>query len=144
MTTVHTNLGSYWSYTVWDQSVPEVEITSPSDGAIISGTTQIVVIANDWGSGINFVEFQANDEHLFTDTSSPYTFAWDTTTVQNGDYTIRAIATDNVDLFESVVISVTVNNAVPPPPIPGFPAAAIAIGIIASMGTIILIRRRRR
>jgi len=31
-----------------------------------------------------------------------------------------------------------------PPPIPGFPAAAIAIGIIASMGTIVVLRRKRR
>lgn len=143
MYTFITNLGNYWSYTVWDQSIPEVEITSPSDGAIINGTISISVIANDWGSGIANVEIEVNDESLFVDTSSPYTYAWDSTTVLNGVYTIRAIATDNVDLSHSVTISVTVNNVVPPPPIPGFPFEAIGLALITVI-SVGLLRRRKR
>ena len=137
------NQGNFWSYTVWDQSVPEVEITSPADGAIISETIDISVIANDWGTGIATVEIEANDESLTIDTSSPYTYAWDTTTVPNGVYTIRATATDNVDNSHSVTISVSVNNVVPPPPIPGFPFEAIGLAIITAI-SIGLLRRRKR
>ncbi|MFX1300365.1 MAG: Ig-like domain-containing protein, partial [Promethearchaeota archaeon] len=72
-TTLFNNFGNYWSYTVWDQSVPEVEITSPSDHAVIGETVDITVVANDWGSGIANVEILVNDESLFVDTSAPFT-----------------------------------------------------------------------
>jgi len=45
-----------------------------------------------------------------TDSSSPYTFAWNTNAVPNGSHTLTAIAVDASGNSNSVSISVIVNN----------------------------------
>ncbi len=138
---------TYFSYTVDDLTNPNLSITAPSAGAEISGTVNIEVTATDDASGMDRVEFSVGGTPVHTDSSTPYSYAWDSTTVTDGDYTISISAFDNAGNEEVATISVTVNNAgtlPPPPPIPGFPFEAIIIGLATSLGVIFLIRRRRQ
>lgn len=76
-----------------DTQDPTVSITSPSTGATISGTIAIQMTASD-NVGVMRVELRIDGTLLGTDTSAPYTFAWDTTTVTNGPHELQATAYD--------------------------------------------------
>ncbi|MFX0203605.1 MAG: Loki-CTERM sorting domain-containing protein, partial [Candidatus Hodarchaeota archaeon] len=138
---------TYFSYTVGDYTNPNLSITAPSEGAEISGTVDIEVTATDDASGMNRVEFSIGGTLVNTDSSTPYSYAWDSTTVADGGYRISISAFDNVGNEEVASILITVNNAgtlPPPPPIPGFPLEAIILGLATSLGVIFVIRRRRK
>lgn len=83
-----------------DYYPPKVSVTSP--GTTVSGTVAISAPASDTGSGVAQVVVQhaavgsSTWTSLCTDTSSPYSCTWDTLAVADGDYQLRAIATDNV------------------------------------------------
>ncbi len=148
MTSTLQNGITYFSYTVDDLSDPELSITAPSMGEEVSGIVDIDVTATDEASGMDRVEFALDGNVMNTDSSAPYSYAWDSTTVTDGDYSITITAYDNEGNDAVASISVTVNNAgtptPPPPPIPGFPFEAIVIGLVASIGGIFVIRRRLR
>ena len=44
--------------------------------------------------GVVQVDLYVDGVFLATDTSSPYSFAWDTTPASNGAHTLQAVATD--------------------------------------------------
>jgi len=90
---------------------PSVSITSPSDGNSISGTVIIKASALD-DNEVTAVEFYIDDELKSTDTSSPYSYSWDTTKYSNGTHKIKAVAYDNVDQPDTDEISVTVRNCI--------------------------------
>jgi len=54
-----------------DTTPPAVSITSPKDGAVVSGVVTIKVDASDSG-GIAKVEFYVGDSKLGEDSSKPY------------------------------------------------------------------------
>jgi len=91
---------------------PTVEITSPVDGATVSGTITIEASAGD-DRGVSKVDFYINDTLLATDDTEPYNASWDTMTVADGAYNITAIATDTAGQTASDSIGVTVDNAPP-------------------------------
>ncbi|MGB7531591.1 MAG: S8 family serine peptidase [Halobacteriota archaeon] len=91
---------------------PTVEITSPVDGATVSGTITIEASASD-DKGISKVDFFINDTLLATDTEAPYNASWDTTTVADGPHNITAIATDTAAQTASDTNGVTVDNTPP-------------------------------
>ncbi|MGH3367894.1 MAG: Ig-like domain-containing protein [Nocardioidaceae bacterium] len=82
-----------------DWTPPAVALRDP--GAAISGTTTIVADANDGETGISSVTIQyvagggSTWTTLCSDTTAPYTCAWNTTTMTNGSYDVRAIGVDN-------------------------------------------------
>jgi len=88
---------------------PSVSITSPSEGATVSGTVNVAANASD-DKGISKVEFYIDDSLNSTDTSSPYEFDWDTSSSSNGSHTIKAKAYDTVNQTAEHQITVTVNN----------------------------------
>jgi len=92
-----------------DSENPTVTITNPSDGATVSGTVNVAANASDDG-GIVKVEFYVDGFLKLTDTSTPYTFPWDTMTIGNGSHTISAKAYDIVGKTATDTITVTVNN----------------------------------
>lgn len=73
---------------------PTVALTAPADGATVSGTVTIAATASD-DDGVSSVAFQVNDTTVHTDTSAPYSYAWNSTSVSDGTYTITAVATDS-------------------------------------------------
>lgn len=94
---------------------PQVSLSSPSNNATISGTQQISAAASD-AQGLSSVQFKLDGKNLGTAiTASPYNFAWDTTSVSNGNHTITAVATDTVGLSTtSTPVAVNVQNQTVP------------------------------
>jgi hypothetical protein len=102
------------SAAVADTTAPTVSITSPAAGATASGTTTVTAGAAD-NVGVVGVQFKIDGSNLGSeDTTSPYTFAWDTTGIASGTHTLTAVARDAAgNTTTSAPISVTVSNATP-------------------------------
>jgi chitodextrinase len=88
---------------------PTVSLTSPSTGSTVSGTATLSATASDT-SGIASVEFLVDGTVVNTDTTSPYSFSWNSTSVSNGQHTISAEATDENGNTATSSATVTVNN----------------------------------
>ena len=76
-----------YTYITLDRSLPTGQVTSPSDGAVISDCPLTIrTEANDAGSGVNLVEFHAYYDdswhHLGDDSTSPYSWNWDCSSVE--------------------------------------------------------------
>jgi uncharacterized protein involved in tellurium resistance len=95
-----------------DTAPPTVSITSPANGAAVSGTVAVSASASD-NIGVSRVEFYVDGVLKGTDTTSPYSYSWDTTTASNGSHTVMAKAFDAAGNNNSHSISVTVSNATP-------------------------------
>ncbi|MFH1352060.1 MAG: Ig-like domain-containing protein [bacterium] len=94
-------------------SVPAVvSITSPADGSTVSGTVSVTVDATH-PVGISKIEFYVGDDLKFTDSSFPYSWDWDTTEGDDGDYQIKVTAYNTGGGSESKQISVTTDNSGP-------------------------------
>ena len=89
---------------------PTVSITEPTDQEKIMEIVDITADASD-DIGIAKVEFYADDIKLGEATSSPYTYSWDTTTVQDGEMIVKVIAYDTIGQTAEASIYVTVTNS---------------------------------
>jgi hypothetical protein len=76
-----------------DTTPPTVNVTAPANGATVSGTTTVTATASD-NVGVTQVQFFIDGASIGTDTTSPYSASWDTTTVANGSHAIKAVASD--------------------------------------------------
>ena len=93
-----------------DTTPPTTSITSPGSGATVSGTVTVSAGASD-NVGVSRVELYVDGSLHSTDTSSPYSFAWNTTTVANGGHSLQTRAYDAAgNVGSSSVVSVTVSN----------------------------------
>ncbi len=94
-----------------DTTPPTTSITSPANGATVSGTTTVSATASD-DVGVSRVELFVDGSPAGTDTSSPYAIAWNTTTASNGGHSLQTKAYDAAgNVGSSVTVSVTVSNA---------------------------------
>ncbi len=98
-----------------DWTPPTVSIQNP--GSPLKGTVNIVATAADAETGVASVRLQylpsggSSWVTLCTATTAPYTCAWNTTTVTDGGYDLRAVATDNAGYSTtSGLVSTTVAN----------------------------------
>lgn len=89
---------------------PTVSITSPADRSTVSGTVTITANAED-NVGVSRVEFSIDSTLLRTVTSPPYSVAWDTRQVPNGEHRIRVKAYDACDNDDDADIEVDVANS---------------------------------
>jgi chitinase len=102
-----------------DNTAPTAGITDP--GSPLSGTVTLNATGTDGGSGVLNVKIQRSPTgagtwtDICTDPTSPYSCAWDTTTVGDGGYDLRAVTTDNAGnvTYSSVVANRVVDNAGP-------------------------------
>jgi peptidoglycan/xylan/chitin deacetylase (PgdA/CDA1 family) len=76
-----------------DTTPPTVALTSPADGATVTGTVPLTADASDAG-GIARVELYANGTLLATELTSPYAIDWDTTAYAGTTVTLLARAFD--------------------------------------------------
>ena len=90
-----------------DTIAPTVTISNPTNGADVSGATQIAVTASD-ASGIESVEIFVNDVSIVVDTSEPFEATW--TPTADGTYVIRAVAIDGSAAANTAQASVTVQT----------------------------------
>lgn len=110
--------------TVADTSAPSVSITSPAGGSTVSGTALVDVNASD-NVGVTRVELRVNGVTVATDTSAPFQFGWNTTTLTNGAASLVAHAFDAAgNTKASTAVSVSVANGVAADTTP--PTVAIA------------------
>ena len=98
-----------------DWTPPTVSMVSPP--TTVSGTVTVTANASDGQSGVASVVIQYLAPNasawttLCTATASPYSCSWNTTSVADGTYSLRAIATDNAGyVTTSDIVSTTVAN----------------------------------
>ncbi|HOL38872.1 MAG TPA: Ig-like domain-containing protein [Dictyoglomaceae bacterium] len=108
--------------TIGDTQAPQITITNPHDGDIVSATVSIQVQVVDKTpsaknkkvekapSGVSRVEFYIDGSKVGEDKEAPYEYSWDTTKVLNGTHTITVAAIDNINNSGSASIAVNVNN----------------------------------
>jgi Bacterial Ig domain len=108
-----------------DPTPPTVSITSPTAGNV-SGVVTISASAND-NVGVARVDFYIKGALVGSDSTAPYQYSWNTTSVSNGAASIYAKAFDAAgNSAQSTSVSVTVNNVVAPPPDTTPPSVSIA------------------
>ncbi len=95
-----------------DTTPPTVSITSPQDSSTVSDSITITCISSD-DEGVEKVELWING--VFTgliDETEPYSFEWNTTTIEDGSYTILVRSYDtNGNTTDSYPIILLVDNS---------------------------------
>jgi len=98
-----------------DTTPPTVTLASP--GSSVSGTVTLSATAAD-NVGVTKVEFYADGTLLGTDTSSPFSLAWDSSGIANGSHALTAKAYDAAgNVTTSGTVTVTTTNTVATPTI---------------------------
>jgi bacterial leucyl aminopeptidase len=90
---------------------PTVSITAPTSGSTVSGTITVSATAADADGTVTSVRFDLPNGTSVTDTTAPYSTTFNTATVTNGAYQIKAVATDNGGASSTQAsVNVTVSN----------------------------------
>ncbi|HVG20549.1 MAG TPA: PQQ-dependent sugar dehydrogenase [Blastocatellia bacterium] len=95
---------------------PSVSITGPGGGANFPPGTNITInaAASDSDGSVTKVEFFQGTNKIGEDTTSPYSYTWNS--VPPGNYSLTARATDNQGaLTTSAPVNLTVQSSTPPP-----------------------------
>ncbi|MBI3331950.1 hypothetical protein HYZ99_03245 [Candidatus Peregrinibacteria bacterium] len=94
-----------------DTTPPAVSVTSPLNGATVSGSIGVAATASD-NVSVASVQFKLDGGNLgVPDTVAPYSISWNTATVPNGSHQLSAVATDQAgNVAASNVVNVTVSN----------------------------------
>ncbi len=100
-----------WAFTkgTSDSEDPTVSITSPTEGATVSGTVNIQATASD-NVAVSRVEFYVGSELKGTDNTEPYEYSWDSTTVGDRSHTLQAKAFDTSNNSATDEVIVTTDN----------------------------------
>jgi poly(hydroxyalkanoate) depolymerase family esterase len=105
-------IGKYFGLDNTDSTPPVASITAPANGAGVSGMVTISAAASD-NVGVARVEFLIDGALVASDTSSPYTHAWDSASGPNGTRTLSARAVDAAgNVGTSAPVSVTVSGGI--------------------------------
>jgi subtilisin family serine protease len=120
-----------------DTTPPTVTMNSPVQGGAVSGTTVVDVTASD-DVGVAKVDVYVDGVFYVSDSTSPYSIAWDTSALANGVHTLQAVATDATNNSSSTpTVTVTVANTPPdtqPPTVSiSAPAAGATVSGMASV-----------
>ncbi|MEA5115933.1 MAG: Ig-like domain-containing protein [Geobacteraceae bacterium] len=94
---------------------PSTSISYPASNATVSGTVAITASASD-NIGVSRVEFYVNGVLKGTDTSTPYTYSWNTAALAAGSYALMTRAYDaagNVGQSGNVAVTVTRDTTAP-------------------------------
>ncbi|WP_257644019.1 Ig-like domain-containing protein [Luteimonas salinisoli] len=97
-----------------DTQSPTVSVNNPAPGSHVNAPITIEATAADV-SGVQHVEFYLGAELLGIDTDAPYTHDWDPSVVADGDYVVRAVATDGADRVGERAVPITVAHGAPLP-----------------------------
>ncbi len=97
-----------------DTTQPNVSMTSPANGATVSGSVNVSASASD-NVGVTGVQFLLDGANIGgEDTTSPYAVSWTTTGASNGGHTLTAVARDAAGNTRTAsAVSVTVQNQAP-------------------------------
>jgi hypothetical protein len=136
---------------VIDNLAPTVTMTDP--GSPLKGTKTFAATASDAHSGIAKVVIQASTGTTWTDlctvTASPYSCSVDTSTLANGTYSVRAVATDRAGntttsaVVANRVVQNTVSSVTLTPPAAYLKGTVTLAATATSNGTIASVRIQR-
>ena len=97
-----------------DTTAPTVSLTSPANGATVSGTSVTVSATASDNIGIAGVQFKLDGVNYGgEDTTAPYSVNFNSTTVSNGSHALTAVARDtagNIKTSSSVAVTVFSNT----------------------------------
>jgi thermitase len=99
-----------------DTLVPSAAISSPSNGATVTGLVPVNVNATD-NIGVARVELKVNSTTVAIDSTAPFGFSWDSRSVPNGVFNLAAYAFDtagNVKASTAVAVNVANGTATVP------------------------------
>jgi subtilisin family serine protease len=98
-----------------DTLPPTAIITSPANGATVSGSIAVAISASD-DFNVTSVALYAGTALIGTDTQAPFEISWQTRDVPNGGYALTARAFDWAgNTATSDAVTVTVDNDYSPP-----------------------------
>jgi chitinase len=101
--------------TIPESVPPEISIVFPANNAAVNGTVSVTADASD-NVGVTRVEFYVDGILEATETSAPYVYSWNTSSLADGNYTLMAKAYDaagNVGQSEDVSIKVVKDTTRP-------------------------------
>ena len=98
-----------------DNTAPTVSLTAPAAAAFVKGSTVTLSATASDNTSVSNVQFKLEGVNLgATDTTSPYSTTWNSTTATNGAHSLTAVATDAAgNITTSAAVSVTVDNSAP-------------------------------
>ncbi len=99
-----------------------LKITSPARGATVSGIVPVLVSSPD----VQRVNFSIDGVVKGRDLARPFLFDWYTTRYAEGSHTIKAVSGNGKQFDE---VTVTVKNAVAPPPLTESPDNTVVVGL---------------
>lgn len=100
--------------TVNENIKPTVNITSHANHSEVSGTVTIMGITADADSTIEKVEISIDDGYWEPTTgTTSWSYQWNTTTLENGEYSLKFRAFDGEDFSEIVEITLNVQKPLP-------------------------------
>jgi aqualysin 1 len=91
-----------------DVTPPTVSVTSPSSGAVVSGTVTLTASATD-NRAVDRVLFYVGSRYITYDTKAPYSVNFNSLNLANGSYVVTAKAYDtagNVSVSQGVTITI--------------------------------------
>jgi len=98
-----------------DRRPPTVTLTYPNSLAPLSGTISLTATAWD-NVAVDHVTFSVDGATVGSDSTSPYSAAYDTTQVADGSHSFSARATDTAgNVSTASTVTATVTNIAPPP-----------------------------
>src|SRR5881392_3127347 len=111
-----------------------VTITSPADGSPVSGTVPVNASVSIIGSlTVSQVQFYRDGNLIGSDSASPYSVSWNTTSTNNGSHTLTAVATDILGVrWNSNPVTVTVSNGPPPDTTPPMVPTGLTASAVSS------------
>jgi PKD repeat protein len=96
-----------------DNSGPEISLISPITGPL-AGSFAIEALASDLESGISIVEFLVDGIVVGSDSSSPYSFVYDSSVLPDGTHDFSARATNGTGLqTETIPLPILIDNSPP-------------------------------
>ncbi len=101
-----TTQGTYYVNPAPVDAPPSVSITSPANGSSISGRTVTISARATDNRAVSKVNFFINGKLVSTDTTAPYSHAWNVQKLARGTYVLAATAYDSSGKMASSSISV--------------------------------------
>jgi hypothetical protein len=80
-----------------DQSKPQVSITSPSGGSVVTGIVNVQSHTYDLG-GLQALELYVDDSLVASSTTAPFTLSWNSASVPNGRHDLQLRGIDTAGL----------------------------------------------
>jgi len=100
-----------YQYSIQSTTTPATTITAPTDHTTVSSTVVTLAAEAYDDSSVSSVKFYIDGSLVGTDNSSPYSVAWDSTSVADGSKTLEAVVTDDSsNVATSSPYTITVSN----------------------------------